>query len=62
MTITVDFDQAERQDRPSRRPGIPRSVMGRDGVHTLSDLSSKELADEGASDRARPGDPELRGG
>ena len=50
MTITVDFDQAERQDRPSRRPGIPRSVMGRDGVHTLSDLSSKELADEGASD------------
>ena len=50
MALTVDFKQAERLDRPSRRSGIPRGVMGRDGVHTLSDLSSKELADEGASD------------
>ena len=62
MALTVDFKQAERLDRPSRRSGIPRGVMGRDGVHTLSDLSSKELADEGASERAKPGDPGLGGG
>lgn len=60
MAFNMDYEQAEKLDRLSEILRLPKSALVRNAVNTLFDMYPKELAEEEASDRARPDDPERR--
>lgn len=57
MAFNMDYEQAEKLDRLSEILRLPKSALVRNAVNTLFDMYPKELAEEEASDRARPDDP-----
>jgi len=57
MAFNMYYEQAEKLDRLSEILRLPKSALVRNAVNTLFDFYPKELAEEEASDRARPNDP-----
>ena len=57
MAFNMDYEQAEKLDRLSEILRLPKSALVRNAVNTLFDMYPKELAEEEASDQARPDDP-----